>query len=95
MQQQQRSICPFCNKELKNSHSLTVHISRYHNPKDGGSTEVVCPVCKKTYGNKYSLRTHMHLNHKDQLHLLGSSRRRRGPRQPQQLEQQQLEEQQQ
>merc|ERR1712066_398764 len=68
----QRQICPHCNKELKNTHSLTVHIGGYH--REGGESvvEVACPVCKRMYSNKYSLRTHMHLNHKDQLHLIGS-----------------------
>ena len=28
-----------------------------------------------TNSNKYSLRTHMHLNHKDQLHLIGSGKK--------------------
>ena len=60
---------------MKNSHSLSVHISRYHNENNASAGEVICPVCERKYGNKYSLRTHMHLNHKDQLHLLGTSRR--------------------
>ncbi len=70
-----RCVCPYCSKELKNSHSLSVHVSRYHSEGAEGNTEVVCPVCERTYCNKYSLRTHMHLNHKGQLHLLGVSKR--------------------
>jgi len=73
-----RSPCPFCQKDLKNGHSLNVHISRYHNT-DSTPTEVSCPVCEKKYGNKYSLRTHMHLQHKEQLHLLGKRKRGRKP----------------
>ena len=62
---------------MKNTHSLNVHISRYHNESDPASVEVKCPVCERVYGNKYSLRTHMHINHKDQIHLLGVSKRGR------------------
>merc|ERR1712037_511575 len=71
----QRVICPHCNKELKNTHSLTVHVSRYHREGGESISEVACPVCKRMYSNKYSLRTHMHLNHKDQLHLIGSGKK--------------------
>ena len=45
----QRQICPHCNKELKNTHSLTVHISRYHREGSQGISEVACPVCKRVY----------------------------------------------
>ncbi|XP_059088640.1 protein abrupt-like isoform X1 [Tigriopus californicus] len=72
-----RPHCPYCNKEMKNAHSLNVHISRYHNESSESSVEVICPVCERKYGNKYSLRTHMHLNHKDQLHLLGTTKKTR------------------
>ena len=75
----QRPVCQFCRKELKNVHSLNVHISRYHSETNESSIEVICPVCERKYGNKYSLRTHMHLNHKDQLHLLGSAKKGRKP----------------
>jgi uncharacterized C2H2 Zn-finger protein len=71
-----RQVCPHCNKELKNIHSLTVHISRYHRESSGSSIEVRCPVCQRMYSNKYSLRTHMHLNHKEQLHLIGSGKKK-------------------
>ena len=70
-----RPVCHFCRKELKNIHSLNVHISRYHSETNESSIEVICPVCERKYGNKYSLRTHMHLNHKDQLHLLGTAKK--------------------
>lgn len=70
-----RPVCPFCRKELKNVHSLNVHISRYHSETNDNNVEVICPVCERKYGNKYSLRTHMHLNHKDQLHLLGTAKK--------------------
>ena len=45
---------------MKNEHSLSVHISRYHNDKCA-PTQALCPVCRKVYSNQYSLRTHMHL----------------------------------
>ena len=76
-QQSARPTCPYCRKELKNVHSLNVHISRYHSTSNESSVEVICPVCDRKYGNKYSLRTHMHLNHKGQLHLLGSAKKGR------------------
>ena len=45
----QRQICPHCNKELKNVHSLTVHISRYHREGSEAPSEVACPVCQRMY----------------------------------------------
>ncbi len=75
-QSSSRQVCPHCSKELKNTHSLTVHISRYHRESSESSVEVQCPVCKRMYSNKYSLRTHMHLNHKDKLHLIGSGKKK-------------------
>ena len=45
----QRVICPHCNKELKNTHSLTVHVSRYHREGGESISEVACPVCKRMY----------------------------------------------
>ena len=58
--QGERLRCEHCNREMKNEHSLNVHISRYHNQAHQ-PTQAVCPVCNKTYSNQYSLRTHMHL----------------------------------
>ena len=55
-----RLRCPECGREMKNEHSLSVHISRYHNDKCA-PTKALCPVCRKVYSNQYSLRTHMHL----------------------------------
>ena len=55
-----RFRCDRCNREMKNEHSLNVHISRYHN-EGGAPPQAVCPVCNKVYSNQYSLRTHMHL----------------------------------
>ena len=55
-----RLRCNFCERDMKNEHSLNVHISRYHN-QDSVPTQTICPVCSKTYSNQYSLRTHMHL----------------------------------
>ena len=56
----ERLRCPECGREMKNEHSLSVHISRYHNDKCA-PTQALCPVCRKVYSNQYSLRTHMHL----------------------------------
>ena len=56
----ERLRCPECGREMKNEHSLSVHISRYHNDKCA-PTQALCPVCHKVYSNQYSLRTHMHL----------------------------------
>ena len=36
-------------KELKNVHSLTVHISRYHREGSEAPSEVACPVCQRMY----------------------------------------------
>ena len=58
--QGERLRCPECGREMKNEHSLSVHISRYHNDKCA-PTQALCPVCHKVYSNQYSLRTHMHL----------------------------------
>ena len=55
-----RLSCQHCHREMKNEHSLNVHISRYHN-QACVPAQAVCPVCNKTYSNQYSLRTHMHL----------------------------------
>ena len=55
-----RLSCQHCHREMKNEHSLNVHISRYHN-QACVPVQAVCPVCSKTYSNQYSLRTHMHL----------------------------------
>ena len=55
-----RLSCQHCHREMKNEHSLNVHISRYHNLACVPA-QAVCPVCSKTYSNQYSLRTHMHL----------------------------------
>ena len=55
-----RLRCEHCHREMKNEHSLNVHISRYHN-QDCAPVQTICPVCSKTYSNQYSLRTHMHL----------------------------------
>ena len=77
---------------MKKPHSLNVHISRYHNDNSPSTIEVICPVCERKYGNKYSLRTHMHLNHKDQLHLLGTTPRSKGGSKSKQQQQQQLKE---
>ena len=55
-----RLSCQHCHREMKNEHSLNVHISRYHN-QACVPAQTVCPVCSKTYSNQYSLRTHMHL----------------------------------
>ena len=52
--------CEHCNREMKNEHSLNVHISRYHN-QGQAPAQAMCPVCNKIYSNQYSLRTHMHL----------------------------------
>jgi len=74
-----RLRCGFCDRDMKNEHSLNVHVSRYHNAGSVPSA-VPCPVCRKTYSNQYSLRTHMHIQHKDQLFLLGEKKRGRRPR---------------
>jgi len=55
-----RLRCGFCDRDMKNEHSLNVHVSRYHNAGSVPSA-VPCPVCRKTYSNQYSLRTHMHI----------------------------------
>ena len=55
-----RLRCSFCDRDMKNEHSLNVHVSRYHNAGSVPSA-VPCPVCRKTYSNQYSLRTHMHI----------------------------------
>ena len=73
-----RLRCQECGREMKNEHSLSVHISRYHNDKCA-PTQALCPVCRKVYSNQYSLRTHMHLQHKDKLFLLGQKKRGRRP----------------
>ena len=73
-----RLRCQECGREMKNDHSLSVHISRYHNDKCA-PTQALCPVCCKVYSNQYSLRTHMHLQHKDKLFLLGQKKRGRRP----------------
>ena len=59
-----RLSCQHCHREMKNEHSLNVHISRYHN-QDCVPAQTVCPVCSKIYSNQYSLRTHMHLQADD------------------------------
>ena len=61
-----RLRCNFCERDMKNEHSLNVHISRYHN-QDSVPTQTLCPVCSKTYSNQYSLRTHMHLQASQKL----------------------------
>ena len=55
-----RLRCTFCGRDMKNEHSLNVHVSRYHKTSSANSA-TNCPVCRKTYSNQYSLRTHMHL----------------------------------
>jgi hypothetical protein len=59
-----RLRCPYCDRDMKNEHSLNVHVSRYHNQSSMPSA-ALCPVCRKTYSNQYSLRTHMHLQAQD------------------------------
>ena len=70
-----RLRCEHCHREMKNEHSLNVHISRYHN-QDCAPVQTICPVCNKTYSNQYSLRTHMHLQaaqHSNILKIIHSS----------------------